>query len=152
MQTKSSIVCVSKWLMTFVFSTRIGGTLKHATIFRTWKKRAKLEDWELSCVTRAHVRVTEVPQQTTAQCIHFCGDVYNIEYTNLYLFPLGVRDNVAGCGTMLQVGKSRVRVPTRWTFFNLPIPSSCTMALGSTQHTTEMRTRNHPGGGKAAGA
>jgi hypothetical protein len=31
-------------------------------------------------------------------------------------------------------------------FFNLPNPSSPTMALGSTQPLTEMCTRNHPGG------
>jgi hypothetical protein len=31
-------------------------------------------------------------------------------------------------------------------FFNLPDPSSCTMALGSTQPLTEMSTRNLPGG------
>jgi hypothetical protein len=32
-------------------------------------------------------------------------------------------------------------------FFNLPNPSSCTVALGSTQPLTEMSTRNLPGGG-----
>jgi hypothetical protein len=32
-------------------------------------------------------------------------------------------------------------------FFNLPNPSSLTMALGSTQPLTEMSTRNRPGGG-----
>jgi hypothetical protein len=32
-------------------------------------------------------------------------------------------------------------------FFNLPNPSSCTMALGSTQPLTDMSTRNLPGGG-----
>jgi hypothetical protein len=31
-------------------------------------------------------------------------------------------------------------------FFNLPNPSSSTMALGSTQPLTEMSTRNFPGG------
>jgi hypothetical protein len=31
-------------------------------------------------------------------------------------------------------------------FFNLPNPSSRTMGLGSTQHLTEMSTRNRPGG------
>jgi hypothetical protein len=33
-------------------------------------------------------------------------------------------------------------------FFNLPNPSSCTMALGSTQPLTEMSTRNLPRGKK----
>jgi hypothetical protein len=31
-------------------------------------------------------------------------------------------------------------------FFNLSNPSSCTMALGSTQPLTEMSTTNFPGG------
>jgi hypothetical protein len=47
---------------------------------------------------------------------------------------------------MLQAGRSRVRVPMRWIFFNSPNPSSCTMALGSTQPLTEMSTTNLPGG------
>jgi hypothetical protein len=46
---------------------------------------------------------------------------------------------------MLQAGRSRDRVPLRWIFFNLPNPSSGTMALGSTQPLTEMSTRNLPG-------
>jgi hypothetical protein len=53
---------------------------------------------------------------------------------------------------MLQAGRSQVRVPMRSSdFFNLPNPSSRTMALGSTQPLTEMSTRNLPGGkGRAA--
>jgi hypothetical protein len=47
---------------------------------------------------------------------------------------------------MLQAGRSRVQVPMRWIFFNLPNPSSRTMALGSTQPLTEMSTRDLPGG------
>jgi hypothetical protein len=42
-----------------------------------------------------------------------------------------VRGSVVGWGTMLQAGRSRVRVPMRWIFFNWPNPSS-TMALEST--------------------
>jgi hypothetical protein len=38
---------------------------------------------------------------------------------------------------MLQAGRSRVRVPTRWIFSNLPNPSDLTMALESTQPVTE---------------
>jgi hypothetical protein len=48
---------------------------------------------------------------------------------------------------MLQAGRwgsSFVEV----VFFNLPNPSSRTMALESTQPLTEMSTRNLPGGGK----
>jgi hypothetical protein len=50
---------------------------------------------------------------------------------------------------VLQAGRSRDRVPMRWTFSNLPNPSGGTMALGSTQPLTEMSTRNlkkKPGG------
>jgi hypothetical protein len=34
------------------------------------------------------------------------------------------------------------RIPMRWIFSNLPNPSGCTMALGSTQPLTEMSTRD----------
>jgi hypothetical protein len=46
---------------------------------------------------------------------------------------------------MLQAGRSRVRIPDEVEFFNLPNPSSRTMALGSTQPLTEMSTRDLPG-------
>jgi hypothetical protein len=36
----------------------------------------------------------------------------------------------------------------RWIFFNLPNPSSHTMALGSTQPLAKMSTRNFPWGKK----
>jgi hypothetical protein len=36
----------------------------------------------------------------------------------------------------------------RWIFFNLPNPSNCTMALGSTQPLREMSTRSFPGSKK----
>jgi hypothetical protein len=45
---------------------------------------------------------------------------------------------------MLQAGRSLDQIPMRWIFFNLPNPSSSTMALGSTQPLTEMSTRNIP--------
>jgi hypothetical protein len=54
----------------------------------------------------------------------------------------GARGSVVGWSTMLQAGRSRVRVPMKWIFFNLPNLSSCNMALGSTQPLTEMSTRN----------
>jgi hypothetical protein len=47
---------------------------------------------------------------------------------------------------MLQAVRSPVRVPDEVDFFNLPNPSSRTMALGSTQRLTEMNTRNFPVG------
>jgi hypothetical protein len=49
---------------------------------------------------------------------------------------------------MLQAGRSSVQVPDEVDFFNLPNPSSRTMALGSTQPLTKMSTRNLPGGTK----
>jgi hypothetical protein len=49
---------------------------------------------------------------------------------------------------MLQAGRSPVQVPDEVSFFNLPSPSSRTMALGSTQPLTKMSTRNLPGGKK----
>jgi hypothetical protein len=49
---------------------------------------------------------------------------------------------------MLQAGRSPVRVPDEVDFFNLPNPSSRTMALGSTQPLTEMSIRDLPGGKK----
>jgi hypothetical protein len=41
---------------------------------------------------------------------------------------------------------SRDRIPEEVDFFNLPYPSSRTVALGSTQPLTEMSTRSIPGG------
>jgi hypothetical protein len=49
---------------------------------------------------------------------------------------------------MLQDGRSPFRVPDKLDFFNLPNPSSRTMALGSTQPLTEMSNRNLPGAKK----
>jgi hypothetical protein len=48
---------------------------------------------------------------------------------------------------MLHDGRSPVRFPMMsLNFFNLPNPTSLTMALGSTQPLTETSTRNLPGG------
>jgi hypothetical protein len=49
---------------------------------------------------------------------------------------------------MLQAGRSLVPVPNEVKFFNLLNPSSCTMALGSTQPLTELSIRNLLGGKK----
>jgi hypothetical protein len=69
--------------------------------------------------------------------------VYSISLRIPYM--VRARGSVVGWGTMLQVGRSLVRVPMRWIFFNLLNPSSRNMALGSTQPLTEMSTRNLPG-------
>jgi hypothetical protein len=58
----------------------------------------------------------------------------------------GTCGSVVGWGTMLQAGRSPVRVLDEVDFFNLPNTSSRTMTLGSTQPLTEMSTRNLPGG------
>jgi hypothetical protein len=58
-------------------------------------------------------------------------------------FLLGARGNVVGCSTMLQTGRSPVRVPNELDFFfNLTDFSNRTMALGSTQPLTEISTKN----------
>jgi hypothetical protein len=49
---------------------------------------------------------------------------------------------------MIQAGRSPVRALDEVDFFNLPNPSSHTMALGSTQPLIEMSTGNFPGGKK----
>jgi hypothetical protein len=51
---------------------------------------------------------------------------------------------------MLQARRSPVRGPDEVDFFNLPNPSSRTMALGLTQPLTKMSTRNFLGGKKIA--
>jgi hypothetical protein len=49
---------------------------------------------------------------------------------------------------MLDARRSPVQIPDEVDIFNLPNPSSRTMALGSTQPPTEMSTSNLPGGKK----
>jgi hypothetical protein len=49
---------------------------------------------------------------------------------------------------MLQARRSPVQVPDEVDFFNLPNPSSRTMARGSTQPPAKMSTRTLPGGKK----
>jgi hypothetical protein len=58
----------------------------------------------------------------------------------------GARGSVVGLGSMLHAQRLRVPFPMRVTYFQSPNPSSRTMAPGSTQPLTEMRTRNLPGG------
>jgi hypothetical protein len=49
---------------------------------------------------------------------------------------------------MLKAGRSPVRALDEVNSFNLPNPSSRTMALGSTQPLAKMSSRNLPGGKK----
>jgi hypothetical protein len=68
-------------------------------------------------------------------------------YRNLDDLWGGARGIIVGWGTMLQARKVASSSPDEATgFFNLPNPSSLTMALGLTQPLTEMSTRNIPGG------
>jgi hypothetical protein len=57
------------------------------------------------------------------------------------------RGNAVGWRTMLQAGRSRRSIPDEIIgYFNWPNPSSCTMAMVSTQPLTEMSTTSLPGG------
>jgi hypothetical protein len=47
---------------------------------------------------------------------------------------------------MLQAGRSRVRFPMRPLVFQLPIPSSRAIAMGSTQALVDMSIRHLPRG------
>jgi hypothetical protein len=76
---------------------------------------------------------------TSMHC--FMKYAIHINYRS-HTFWTGARGSVVGWGTMLQAGRSRVRVPMRWIFINWPNPSSRNMALGSTQPLTETSTRN----------
>jgi hypothetical protein len=64
----------------------------------------------------------------------------------------GTRGSVVGWGTMLQAGRSRVRVPMRsLDFFNLPNPSRRTMALGSTKPLNRNEYQEFSWGAKGCG-
>jgi hypothetical protein len=57
------------------------------------------------------------------------------------------RGSVVGWGTMLQAGRSRVRIPMRSLDFSIDLILPVALwTLGSTQPLTEMSTRNLPGG------
>jgi hypothetical protein len=56
------------------------------------------------------------------------------------------RGDVVGWGTMLQVGRSRVRFLMVIGSFNWPNPSSRTVVLRSSQPLIEMSTKNLPRG------
>jgi hypothetical protein len=61
-------------------------------------------------------------------------------------FISGARGSVVDWGTMLQAGRSPVRVPDEVDIFSLPNLSSRTMTLRSTQPLTEMSNRKFSGG------
>jgi hypothetical protein len=52
--------------------------------------------------------------------VHCLWDVYQTDLLFIYVSVyVGARGSVVGWGTMLQAGRSRVRVPMRWIFFQL---------------------------------
>jgi hypothetical protein len=63
-----------------------------------------------------------------------------ISYIHFLRCILGARGSVVGWCTMLQAGRSTVRVPDEVNFFDLPYPSSRTMALGLTLPPTKICT------------
>jgi hypothetical protein len=63
----------------------------------------------------------------------------------LVLNRQGVSGSVVDWGTTLQAGRSWDWIPDEVDIFNVPNPSSRTMALGSTRPLMEMSTRNIPG-------
>jgi hypothetical protein len=65
---------------------------------------------------------------------------------DIRIWPTYACGSIIGWGTMLQAGRSRVRISMWWIFFNLPNSSGRTMALGLTQPLTEMNTQNILGG------
>jgi hypothetical protein len=72
----------------------------------------------------------------------FCGGPRALSCTCYIHYSRG---SVLGWGTMLQAGRSACSIPDEVIgFFNLPNPSSRTMALGSTQPLTEMSARKLP--------
>jgi hypothetical protein len=52
------------------------------------------------------------------------------------------RGSAVGKGKLLQAGRSPVRVPDKVDFFNLPNPSSRTMALGLNQPLIKVNTKH----------
>jgi hypothetical protein len=69
-----------------------------------------------------------------------------MQYKFHFNFIIGARGGEFGWGTILQAGRSPVRVPDDVEFFNLPNPSSRTIILESTRPLTKMSTRNLHGG------
>jgi hypothetical protein len=94
---------------------------------------------------REHSRFSSIGRlvrstKTWGGCIKELRNLYNL------VSKQRARGSAVGWGTMLQAGRSRIRVPTRWIFFNLSNPSGSTVILESTQSLTEMSIRNLLGG------
>jgi hypothetical protein len=69
--------------------------------------------------------------------------IINADLLESHTATIGCMCSIAHYGTSRKVAGSSL---DEVDFFNLPNPSSRTMALGSTQPLTEMSNRNPPGG------
>jgi hypothetical protein len=77
----------------------------------------------------------------------FCRICFVNQYTHYFIYNLLYLIIFLSIVFNLQAGRSRDRIRIRsLDFFNIPNPSSRTMALGSTLPLTEMSTRNILGG------
>jgi hypothetical protein len=97
----------------------------------------------------SHYKRIEFIKKETFTCL--CSSILHLLHGHVQLWYYWTlfsfwRGSVVGWGTMLQARRRQVRVPMRWIIFNFRNPSSCTIAVGSTQPLTEMSTRNLPGG------
>jgi hypothetical protein len=111
--------------------------------------------WNLKFHYRVHKSLQPVPILSQTNLLHILQCYFfKTHFSNILssVPRLGACGSIVRWGTMQQARRSQDRVPMRWIFFNLPNPSSHTMALVSTRPLTEMSTRNLPGGWRAAGA
>jgi hypothetical protein len=102
------------------------------------------------CMTCSSVSRRNTAVNESCRLTHVSNIVAGTRYIlfGLYLTGCGARGSVVGWGSMLQGGRSPVRIPDEVDIFNLPNPCSRTMARGSTQPLTKMSIRNLPGGKK----
>jgi hypothetical protein len=102
------------------------------------------------CVTKQKSELCEHRESSFELFSNFIISVNKHIYShslNLISFNVGARGSVLGWSTILQAGRSCVRVPLKsLDFFNWPNLSSRPMALGSVEPLTEKSTRNLPRG------
>jgi hypothetical protein len=138
-------------------------------VLQTWDRKQTLREKEISghysqawriafrrpICSNADRSVTIFTGNTNGKL--FTGRCFVLSFRSVVLNHLRSRTqdvwarcSVVGWDAMLQAGRSQVRVPMKsQNFFSLPNPSSCTLALGSTQPLTEMSTRKYFCGCKA---
>jgi hypothetical protein len=85
--------------------------------------------------------------------MNLCFQHFILSTNYWYVIMFAAHDSVVGSGTYATSRKVAGSAPDEVIFFfNLPNPSSLTMALGSTGPLTETFTRNLHGAYRAAGA